>query len=168
MNTIDIKYIFDYNRWANKTILEVVSRLTPEQFTKDLHSSHRSVRDTIVHILAAEWIWLERWKGVSPKALLDPADFPNVESVTTRLSEVADDTGEFIHGLTDEALTHAVTYTNTKGEKWTYSLGQMMQHVANHSSYHRGQVATMLRQLGVEPSAVDLLVFVDVLEETTA
>jgi uncharacterized damage-inducible protein DinB len=161
MNTNDIKYIFDYNRWANKTILDVVSKLTPEQFTKDLHSSHRSVRDTIVHILAAEWIWLERWKGVSPKALLDPADFPTVESVTTRLSEVETECAGFIQGLTDEALTQAVTYTNTKGEKWTYSLEQMMQHVANHSSYHRGQVATMLRQLGVSPREVDLLVYVD-------
>jgi uncharacterized damage-inducible protein DinB len=161
MNKNDIKYIFDYNRWANGTILDAVSKLTPEQFTKDLQSSHRSVRDTMAHILAAEWIWLERWKGVSPKALLDPAEFPTVESVRTRLSEVENECAGFIHGLTDEALTQAVTYTNTKGERWTYSLGQMLQHVANHSSYHRGQVTTMLRQLGVEPLPVDLLVFMD-------
>jgi uncharacterized damage-inducible protein DinB len=164
MNKNDIKYLFDYNRWANAAILDAVSKLTPEQFTKDLQSSHRSVRDTVAHILAAEWIWLERWKGVSPKSLLDPADFPTVDSVRTRLSEVESECAGFIHGLTDEAFAQAVTYTNTKGEKWTYSLEQMMQHVANHSSYHRGQVTTMLRQLGVEPVAVDLLVFMDAID----
>ena len=161
MNRNDIKYMFDYNRWANTAILDAVSKLTPDEFRKDLQSSHRSVRDTLAHILAAEWIWLERWKGVSPKSLLDPADFPTVESVRTRLNEVESECDGFIHGLTDEALTQAVTYTNTKGENWTYSLGQMMQHVVNHSSYHRGQVATMLRQLGASPREVDLLVYVD-------
>ena len=161
MNTNDIKHIYEYNRWANESILDAVSKLTSEQFTKDLQSSHRSVRDTMAHILAAEWIWLERWKGVSPKALLDPADFPTVEAVRERLNDVETECTGFIERLTDESLEQAVTYTNTKGEKWTYSLGQMMQHVANHSSYHRGQVTTMLRQLGVDARAVDLLVFVD-------
>ena len=164
MNTNDIKHIYEYNRWANESILDAVSKLTAEQFTKDLQSSHRSVRDTVAHILAAEWIWLERWKGVSPKALFDPADFPTVESVRTRLSDVETECAAFIDGLTDESLTQAVTYTNTRGEKWTYSLGQMMQHVANHSSYHRGQVTTMLRQLGVAPREVDLLVYVDAMQ----
>ena len=161
MNTNDIKHIYAYNRWANESVLDAVSKLTAEQFTKDLQSSHRSVRDTLAHILAAEWIWLERWKGVSPKALFDPADFPTLESVRTRLNEVETECAAFIEGLTDESLTQAVTYTNTKGEKWTYSLGQMLQHVANHSSYHRGQVTTMLRQLGASTREVDLLVYVD-------
>ena len=164
MNKHDIQYLYEYNRWANHTILDAVSKLTPEQFLRDLQSSHRSVRDTLAHILAAEWIWLERWKGSSPNALLDPADFPNIESVRTRLSKVESECTEFIDGLTDESLTEPITYTNTKGERWTYPLGQMLQHVANHSNYHRGQVTTMLRQLGVEPAPVDLLVFVDVSE----
>ena len=162
MNKSDIQYLYKYNHWANTTVLDSVSKLTQEQLLKDLHSSHRSVRDTLAHILAAEWIWLERWKGTSPAALLDPADFPTVESVRTRLSKVESECAEFLDGLTDQSLTEAVTYTNTKGEQWTYGLGQMLQHVANHSSYHRGQVVTMLRQLGAKAPPIDLLVFVDV------
>lgn len=162
MNKHDIEYLYEYNRWANAKVLDAVSKLTPEQFARDLQSSHRSVRDTLAHILAAEWIWLERWNGVSPNALLDPADFPTVESVRKRLSEVENGCAEFIDGLTDESLGEAITYTNTKGEQWTYPLGQMLQHVVNHSTYHRGQVATMLRQLGAEVNPVDLLVFMDV------
>ena len=162
MNKSDIQDLFEYNNWANGKILDAVSHLTPEQFLKDLQSSHLSVRDTLSHILAAEWIWLERWKGTSPKALLDPAEFPTAESVKRKLSQVETERAEFINGLTEQSLAQPITYTNTKGEQWTYQLGRMLQHVANHSSYHRGQITTMLRQLGVEPATVDLLVFVDV------
>jgi len=94
--------------------------------------------------------------------LLDPAEFPTAESVRRKLSQVETERAEFINGLTDESLAQPITYTNTKGEQWTYQLGHMLQHVANHSSYHRGQVTTMLRQLGFEPAPVDLLVFMDV------
>jgi uncharacterized damage-inducible protein DinB len=164
MNKHDIQDLYEYNRWANARVLDAVSKLKPEQFTKDLQSSHRSVRDTVAHLLAAEWIWLERWKGVSPGALLDPNEFTSVEAVRTRLSKVEGECAEFIDGLTDQSLDAAITYTNTRGEQWTYPLGQMLQHVANHSSYHRGQVVTMLRQLGAEVYPVDLLVFMDVMK----
>ena len=161
MNKRDVEYLYEYSRWANAQVLDAVSKLTPEQFTRDLHSSHRSVRDTLAHILAAEWIWLERWRGVSPSALLAPTEFPTVESLATKWANVEGDYAEFIDGITDESLATVITYKNTKGEEWAYPLGQMMQHVMNHSSYHRGQVATMLRQLGAEVNPVDLLVFMD-------
>ena len=161
MNKQDIEKLYRYNRWANTQVLDFAAKLTPEQFVRDLQTSHRSVRGTLAHILAAEWIWLERWKGVSPTALLDPADFPTVDSVRTRLSDVETECEKFIGGLTDQKLDEPLTYTNTRGEQWTYTHSQMLQHVANHSSYHRGQVVTLLRQLGAEVLPVDLLVFVD-------
>ena len=162
MNKSDIQYLFEYNNWANGKILDAVSQLSPEQFLKDLHSSHRSVRDTLSHILAAEWIWLERWKGVSPNALLSPGDFPTVESLETRWAVVEGDYAEFIKGVTDGSLATVIAYTNTRGEEYAYPLEHMLQHVMNHSSYHRGQLTTMLRQLGAQVTPVDLLVFMDV------
>jgi uncharacterized damage-inducible protein DinB len=68
---------------------------------------------------------------------------------------------EFIHNLADESLDKMITYINLKGETWTYPLWQMLQHLVNHSTYHRGQVTTMLRQLGAEPAATDFLLFFD-------
>jgi uncharacterized damage-inducible protein DinB len=162
MNKQDVEYLYGYNRWANARVLDAVSKLTPEQFARDLQSSHRSVRDTLAHILAAEWIWLERWKGVSPNALLIPTDFSTIESLGTRWAVVEGDYAEFINGVTDESLAAVIAYTNTRGEEFAYPLGQMLQHVMNHSSYHRGQVTTMLRQLGAGVNPVDLLVFMDV------
>lgn len=67
---------------------------------------------------------------------------------------------------TVERLTvRRIAYVNTKGERWEYPLGRLMQHVVNHSTYHRGQVTTLLRQLGVKPLATDLLVFHDQAEK---
>jgi uncharacterized damage-inducible protein DinB len=161
MNKNDIAYLYKYNRWANARTFDDASKLTPQQFTQDLRSSHRSVRDTLAHILAAEWIWLERWNGTSPKALFEPTDFPTIESIKMKLDEVEDGIDRLTSGLTDGSLDNVIAYTNTKGEEWKYTLGHMMQHLANHSSYHRGQVTTMLRQLGADVIPVDLLNFED-------
>jgi uncharacterized damage-inducible protein DinB len=142
-------------------MLDAASKLSAEQFTADLKSSHRSVRDTLAHTLAAEWIWLERWKGTSPKALLNAGDFPTIESLRTRWSQVENEYSEFLGGLTDDSLGNVIAYTNTRGERWEYPLISMIQHLMNHSTYHRGQITTMLRQLGADVSPVDLLVFMD-------
>jgi len=162
MNKTDVEYLYSYDRWANARILDAVSGLTEEQFTMDMKSSHGSIRDTLSHILAAEWIWLERWNGVSPKALLNPSAFPTVGALRERWSEVERGYNEFIERITDASLDRVITYTNTKDEEWSYPLVQMLQHVMNHSSYHRGQVVTMLRQLGEKGVTIDLLVFMDV------
>jgi uncharacterized damage-inducible protein DinB len=162
MNKYDVTYFNEYNKWANARMLDAASKLTSEQFLKDLRSSHRSVRDTLAHTLAAEWIWLERWKGTSPTALFTATDFPTHESLRTRWTQVENDYTEYFNGLSDEALETVIAYTNTKGESWEYPLGSMIHHLMNHSTYHRGQVTTMLRQLGAQVIPVDLLVFMDV------
>ena len=161
MNKYDVKYFNEYNKWANARMLDAASQLTSEQFLADLRSSHPSVRDTLAHTLAAEWIWLERWKGTSPASLLTPTDFPTVESLKTRWSQVENEYTEFIGGLAKDSLGRVIAYTNTRGEQFEYPLASMIQHLMNHSTYHRGQVTTMLRQLGAEVMPVDLLIFMD-------
>jgi uncharacterized damage-inducible protein DinB len=161
MNKQDLQLLFEYNRWANKETISAAGALAPEDFIKDLASSHRSVRDTLVHTLAAEWIWLERWKGISPRALLDPGEYPTLDSIKARWTEVESGQTALLDGLNEEDLTRSIAYINQKGERWVYPLGQMMQHVINHSSYHRGQVITMLRQLGAKAVSTDFLVFID-------
>jgi uncharacterized damage-inducible protein DinB len=103
-----------------------------------------------------------RWKGISSKALFDPVDYPNLDALRTKWAEVERELATFVDRVTSDALDRVIAYVNTKGEEWRYPLWQMMHHVVNHSSYHRGQVATMLRQLGAEPKPTDFLVFFDV------
>lgn len=156
-----IKALYTYNRWANARILDAVSILTPEHYTLDMRSSHRSVRDTLVHIISAEWIWLMRLKGTSPKAMWSPSEFSTLSILNARWSEVRNEQAEFIASITEESLKTPITYVNTQGETFTYPLWQILQHVVNHSTYHRGQVTTLLRQLDSEPIATDFLVFYD-------
>ena len=161
MNAQDVRLLYEYNRWANARVLDAAAALTPGQFTKDLASSHRSLRDTLAHILAAEWVWLMRWKGTSPKALLDPAGFPDQGALRARWAEFEREQSDFLDTLNEESLAAVVAYVNTRGEEWRYPLWQMLQHVVNHSTYHRGQAVTLLRQLGAEPAPTDFLVFFD-------
>ncbi len=153
--------LYKFNTWANAKILDAVSKLKPDEFAKDLRNSFGSVRDTLVHIMSAEWIWLERWTGTSPKAMLSPVDFPTISMLRTRWEEIERQQVKFVSAVTKEALQTIIAYVNTKGETWRYPLWQMLVHVVNHSTYHRGQITTMLRQLDAEPVATDFLVYYD-------
>ncbi len=161
MDLNDIRELYDYNRWANQRSLAAAARLDKATFVRPLGNSFSSVRDTLAHILGAEWIWLERWNGLSPAALLNPADFPTVETLKARWQTVEHDRQRFIAALTPERLREEIAYTNTSGQRFVYALWQQMAHVVNHSSYHRGQVTTLLRQLGAEPVTTDFLAYYD-------
>jgi len=126
-----------------------------------LKSGFGCIRDTLTHLLWGEWIWLQRWKGVSPTLVLPAADFPDVISVRERLHAVVDERSAFLRDLSAQRLLQVVEYRNMAGEVWRYPLWQQLCHVVNHSTYHRGQVATMLRQLGATPAVTDLLVYCD-------
>ena len=162
MTPEDIRYLYEYNAWANDQIFDAAAALSAEQFTKDLATSHQSVQGTLAHILAAEWIWMMRCRGTSPGRLFDAAEFPTLQSIREKLDEVRREQSSFIGELTEESLQADLSYTNTKGERWTYPLWQILHHVVNHSSYHRGQVTTMLRQLGAKAVMVDSLYYMDV------
>ena len=153
--------LFAYNEWANRRIFQSVHPVPAEDFTRDLGSSFPSIRDTLVHILGAEWIWLRRWKGISPKSLPGSDEIASLEDIRHRLDDVELERRAFLHDLTNHELNRSIRYANTKGEEWEYPLWEMLSHVVNHSTYHRGQVATMLRQLGHRPISTDMIYFKD-------
>ncbi len=161
MNTEDVRTLYTYNRWANDRIIGTVRPLEHNEFTRDGRTSHGSIRGTLVHTLWAEWIWLQRWRGESPKRLFAEKEFADITVIEKYWNGVEHERQEFIVQLTDPQLMERLTYENLQGERWAYRLGQMMQHVVNHSTYHRGQVVTLLRQLSHTPIATDFLVFFD-------
>ena len=159
MTHADLIFLFAYNRWANARTLSAAARLTPDQFTRDLGSSFASVRDTLVHIYGAEWIWLARWKGTSPTTAIVAADIPDVAALAASWRTVEEEQAAFIKDLTDADIERLIEYANLKGDRFINPLGRLMQHLVNHSTYHRGQVTTMLRQLGATPVSTDLVTF---------
>jgi uncharacterized damage-inducible protein DinB len=154
-----IKLLYDYTKWADGRMFEAVSKLTPEQWTKDLGSSLKSTRDTVVHLVSAQWIWISRWKGDSPKAMWTAAEFPTQASVREKWEPLAADLRAFVAAQTEESVAKAVNYKNLKGDPMSYPLGHLMLHAVNHSTYHRGQVTTLVRQLGAQPMSSDLVVY---------
>ena len=161
MDRAFIRELYSYNHWANQRAMAAASKLKTDTFTRNLGNSFSSVRDTLAHIMAAEWIWLERWNGRSPTALLGAADFPTPGALAKRWTEIQKAQNAFLDALTPERLQANLTYTNTEGQSFAYPLWQQTVHVVNHSSYHRGQITTLLRQLGAEPVTTDLLVYYD-------
>jgi uncharacterized damage-inducible protein DinB len=161
-----LRKLFDYNYWARDRQLEACSALTEEQFLRPMGNSFSSVRDTLAHLVAVEWIWLERWLGRSPTKL-DGAEyaaetFPTLGTVRERWQRVESNMRSYLSGLQDSALERPLSYTNFKGERCTYPLWQTLFHLVNHQTYHRGQITTLLRQLGAAAPAIDFLVAQDV------
>jgi uncharacterized damage-inducible protein DinB len=159
MDLNDVRNLYDYNTWANHRVLDSCAGLTDEQFTRNLGSSFPSVRDTLVHLFLVEWIWLERWEGRSPTSWTPACEFPNLEAVRKRWAEIERGLNNYISGMKAEDLARVIHHTTTKGEPQAAPHWQMLQHVVNHQTYHRGQVTTMLRQLGAKPASTDLIFF---------
>jgi uncharacterized damage-inducible protein DinB len=149
--------LFAYHYWARDRQLQVCADLTEEQFLRPLGGSFPSLRDTLVHLVAVEWIWLERWRGRSPRTLLPPEEFPTLAAVSERWRAVEREMREYVAGLNEEALERPMTIVSTRGQSWTFALWRMIVHLLNHQAYHRGQVTTYLRQLGAQPAEVDFL-----------
>src|SRR5690242_4406857 len=157
MTPEEIRTLYDYNAWANRRSLDAAAALTTEQFTKPLGSSFSSVRDTLGHIFGAEWIWLERFQGRSPASLPDVTHFTDIESLKESWVEFEPRLLNFVRGLTQLDLDRVLEYKTLKFGVYSNPLWQSMQHVVNHGTYHRGQVTTLLRQLGAQPILTDLM-----------
>jgi uncharacterized damage-inducible protein DinB len=159
MSPAEIHQLYDYNAWANRRSLAAAEKLKPEEFTKPLGSSFSSVRDTLAHVYGAEWIWLERFKGRSPDALPNVTEFQDLASLRERWFEHEQRLLGFARGVTQSDLDREMEYKTLKFGVYRNPLWQSMQHLVNHGTYHRGQVTTMLRQLGAEPILTDLMHF---------
>ena len=160
MNLREIQRLYDYNNWANERVLESLRPIGQEVFTSNKQASHGSIRGIIAHIAAAEWIWLERWKGSSPAGLLPESEFETVEIATQRLRKIDHDLQQFTSALTQADLDGSRGYKTTEGKAYSNVLSDMLLHLANHSSYHRGQITTLLRQSGAAPQSTDFILFI--------
>ena len=158
MTPEECRLLFAYDSWANRRSLDACAALTPEQFTRDLGSSFRSVRDTLAHILGAQWIWLERFHGRTA-SLPKPDLFPDLTALRARWSEVERDLTAYVNGLSVADLERSFDYRDLKGNPQRSVLWQTLQHLGNHGTYHRGQVTTLLRQVGATPVGTDMIGF---------
>jgi uncharacterized damage-inducible protein DinB len=156
-----LRSLYDYNAWANARILASSGRVSREQLVASQGAGVDSLRGTLVHTMGAQWLYLERWQGRSPRAMAQADDFADLPAIASRWAEIERATHAFVAGLGDADVGRVIEYTNFQGERWAYPLWQQMMHQVNHATQHRSEAAVMLTELGCSPGGLDLLFFVD-------
>jgi uncharacterized damage-inducible protein DinB len=139
-----------YNRWANTRLLEATAALDAEERERDVRASFGSLQGTLVHILWGEHGWLRFWQEGADMPPPGPDDYPDFASLRSAWSDHEGVYEAYLHGL-KQADLDGPRPLNTM----TYRLGELVQHALNHSTFHRGQVVLLLRQLGHVPPSTD-------------
>jgi uncharacterized damage-inducible protein DinB len=159
MQLDELETLIEYHYWARDRLLAAVATLPPEQFTEDRGNSFPSVRDTLAHLIGAEWVWCARWMGESPQ-FPPSTEYQELTDIRRAWVEQERKIRAVLQRLGPEDVSKLVEYTGFSGHCQSQPFWQMLQHLVNHGSYHRGQVTTMLRQLGAAPpKSLDLIAF---------
>jgi uncharacterized damage-inducible protein DinB len=150
-----------YNLWANKRIIELMLKLDDEQLDKEIESSFPSVRDSALHIWGAEFLWLQRLQLTEQPVYMPYIFKGSFEEACADWQLVSQAFIDFTgRQYDDKAFEHVVQYYNSEKKSFKNPVFEILQHVFNHSTYHRGQLVTMLRQSGVHKiPATDFTVY---------
>ena len=159
VNVDDVRELFDYNAWANRRIFDALVQLPAEQYTRDLKSSFASVHGTLCHIVWAEQLWLHRWLGKPAPGTPQGRDLAGLAEARARWETIEAERTAFLSGFAEPRLRDSVTIQPTSGGAYSHTFRQMFLHTVDHSSYHRGQIVALLRQMGVKPPSTGLIGF---------
>ena len=150
--------------WANDLALDAANKLPDDSLRRDVGISHHSIFGTLVHMAGAEWIWLERWNGRSPSkdeawTLWSTESCEDLATLKDRWASLIHDRARLVSELDETRLAAELPFKLLSGDPSSMPLVHQMQHVVNHATLHRGQIVGMIRQLGLEPPATDLLFY---------
>lgn len=148
--------LLDYGMWATSRILAALTPLSPEDLTRDLHSSHGGVRGTLEHLYGSDVIWTARLTGERAPAFAEVPFPESLAALEVRWQALQQKRRALVATLEPAQV---IAYTNLKGEAQRSTVGEIVRHVVNHGTYHRGQLVTMLRQLGHAAPNTDLIAF---------
>ncbi|HEY5625507.1 MAG TPA: DinB family protein [Dehalococcoidia bacterium] len=157
MSKLDlITHLYEYNEWANDHLIEVASDLSEEEISAARGASFGSILDSFVHVVDAQAVWLKRWESGDAGGVRFLEDEDAIDLAKVRFSFVRSHAGirDYIGGLAAARLDEPLVYRDSKGEK-SRPLWQLMLHVANHGTYHRGEIAMMLTVAGHSPGDLD-------------
>lgn len=152
--------LYDYHHWATDRVLGAFAAVSPQQLDNPWGGSFGTGRALLKHVVGVERLWLERWNGTSPKALPDFPVTMSGEDFNAEWQRVKSDQQRYLDELTRDQLIGDLSYVNIKGERWRYPFAEVLQHVVNHGTYHRGQLVHLLRDLGRTAPSTDYLLFV--------
>jgi uncharacterized damage-inducible protein DinB len=153
--------LYGYHWWANRRLFDVAAALGEDTARREVGKqfSFPTLKGMFAHILGADTIWLERWKGMKPVKLLGDGDFASMAGLRARWDDFEKEHCRYIEGLTSADLPRVLHYRDTRGNAYSSPLWQMLQHVANHATHHRSEIATMLTMVSGSPPSTDAIVY---------
>jgi uncharacterized damage-inducible protein DinB len=160
MEDVLIHNLYDYHRWANRRLFDAAAALGEDTAGKAVGKqfSVPTLRGMFAHVYGADWIWLERWKGAAPTRIPTGADFATMAELRKSWDAFEPGQRRFVEDLSPDDLQRVLSYKGTGGKTWSAPLWQMLQHVANHATHHRSEIATMLTMVSGSPPPTDLIV----------
>ncbi len=156
-----IRGIWDYHWWGNRTLFTEVAALGEGTARKDLgqHWSFPTLKGMLAHIYGADRIWLARWKGASPTKLHGDADFASLADLRSQWDELEAEQRAFVTSLGTAELARTLDYKATNGTPFAQPLWQLLQHVVNHATHHRSELAAMLTMTKGSPPPTEMVLF---------
>jgi uncharacterized damage-inducible protein DinB len=150
--------LYAYHRWANRRLFDVAAALGEEACGRDVGKqfSFPTLRRMFAHVYGADAVWLARWKGSSPTAL-PGSDIATMAELRSTWDTLEREQRAFVDALTPADRARDVPYKNTEGTAFHTPLGVLVQHVANHATHHRSEVATMLTMVSGSPPDTGLV-----------
>jgi len=147
-----------YTTWATNRMLDAASKLTADELQRDFGTADKSVVGTLAHIFAADRVWMTRIRGEAPSTFLKPEE-RGLEFLNREWPPLLKAWEQWAAGLSDDKITATASYHDLKGNPWTTPLWQIVLHVVNHGTHHRGQVSGFIRALGHVPQPLDLMAY---------
>jgi uncharacterized damage-inducible protein DinB len=154
-----LQQMFEYVRWADNQMLAAARSVPDEGYYKEQGISIGSIHKLLVHCMAVEWLWLSRWRNETPARVENQDDYPNRDSVLQRWPLVHSAITDFLGTQTPKSLARDVQYRNLKGELFSLPLADLMLHLIDHATYHRGQLNTMIKKAGGQTANVSYQVY---------
>jgi uncharacterized damage-inducible protein DinB len=147
-----IQGLYDYHWWANRRLYDVAAALGEEAVGRDVgrQFSYPTVRRMLAHLYGADAIWLARWRG-QPTTGIPGGDIATLAELRRHWDGMEDEQRAFIGGLTTADLTRVIEYKNSEGKAFRGVLWPFLQHVANHATHHRSEIATMITMISASP-----------------
>lgn len=151
--------LFAYDAWATERVFTAAAHLDLPALDATLLAGLGSLRQILVHTVSAVYIWRSRLEGVSPEAMLNPADFPTLNAIRNRWEVEAAGLQTLVAQLDDVLLAQDLAYHTTSGGPQTTARWQILMQVANHGTQHRSEAAALLTALGYSPGDLDMIVY---------
>ena len=152
MSVAMVRDLYEYHRWANHRLFDVAVALGEEACAKELgkHFSVPTLTRMFAHVYGADLNWLKRFKGTSPTE--SPFfDIPTMAEVRRTWDSLEAEQQAFVESLTEADLDREIHYKTSQGQPYRVKLGVLLQHVANHATHHRSEIATMITLLSASP-----------------